>query len=165
MKLQSLLRNFGNNEYKGKKEIALSELKNYVEGYAGAIYVDKVEVFLEELNIDNDIVLVDLPGLGVDNKRHVEFTKDYIKEKAKAFVVCMSPFKVLQGQEIEFLSQINKNNPTIIQRAFWIINQWDLPNKTQQEEALNGFDKRVKEYNFGINDDRKNRQFQTSALN
>ena len=165
MKLQSLLRNFGNNEYKGKKEIALSELKNYVEGYAGAIYVDKVEVFLEELNIDNDIVLVDLPGLGVDNKRHVEFTKDYIKEKAKAFVVCMSPFKVLQGQEIEFLSQINKNNPTIIQRAFWVINQWDLPNKTQQEEALNSFDKRVKEYNFGINDNRKNRQFQTSALN
>ena len=94
--------------------------------------MDKVEVFLEELNIDNDIVLVDLPGLGVDNKRHVEFTKDYIKEKAKAFVVCMSPFKVLQGQEIEFLSQINKNNPTIIQRAFWVINQWDLPNKTQQ---------------------------------
>ena len=161
-KLQIILNNFGKEEYKRNKEIPLTELKNYVEGYAGAIFVDRVEVSLEKLSIEDDIVLVDLPGLGVDNNRHVEFTKDYIKEKAKAFVVCISPFNVLQGQEIDFLSEINKCDPTIIQRAFWVINKWDLPNQTQQKEALNSFDKRIQEYNFLV---RHNRRFQISALN
>lgn len=151
-----------NPDYQGRKEIQLSELGNYVEGYEGAIYVDKIEVFVENLNIADGIVLVDLPGLGVDNKRHKEFTQDYIKEKAKAFVVCINPFKVLQGEEIEFLAEINKKNPTIIQRAFWVINQWDIPNKTQKKEAINSFNQRVGDYNFIIKEERN---FQTSALN
>lgn len=151
-----------NPDYQGRKEIQLSELGNYVEGYEGAIYVDKIEVFVENLNIADGIVLVDLPGLGVDNKRHEEFTQDYIKEKAKAFVVCINPFNVLQGKEIEFLAEINKQNPTIIQRAFWVINQWDLPDNTHKLEAINSFNQRVGDYNFTIKEERK---FQTSALN
>jgi GTP-binding protein EngB required for normal cell division len=151
-----------NPDYQGRKEIQLSELGNYVEGYEGAIYVDKIEVFVENLNIADGIVLVDLPGLGVDNKRHEEFTQDYIKEKAKAFVVCINPFNVLQGKEIEFLAEINKKNPTIIQRAFWVINQWDLPDNTHKLEAINSFNQRVGDYNFTIKEERK---FQTSALN
>lgn len=163
-KSRLLVRNLTNPNpnYQGRKEIQLSELGNYVEGYEGAIYVDKIEVFLENLNIADGIVLVDLPGLGVDNKRHEEFTQDYIKEKAKAFVVCINPFKVLQGEEIEFLAEINKKNPTIIQRAFWVINQWDIPNKTQKKEAINSFNQRVGDYNFIIKEERN---FQTSALN
>ncbi|MDB9433992.1 dynamin family protein [Microcystis aeruginosa] len=163
-KSRLLVRNLANPDpdYQGRKEIQLSELGNYVEGYEGAIYVDKIEVFVENLNIADGIVLVDLPGLGVDNKRHKEFTQDYIKEKAKAFVVCINPFKVLQGEEIEFLAEINKKNPTIIQRAFWVINQWDIPNKTQKKEAINSFNQRVGDYNFII---KKERNFQTSALN
>ncbi|MDB9505697.1 dynamin family protein [Microcystis aeruginosa CS-338/01] len=163
-KSRLLVRNLTNpnSNYQGRKEIQLSELGNYVEGYEGAIYVDKIEVFVENLNIADGIVLVDLPGLGVDNKRHEEFTQDYIKEKAKAFVVCINPFKVLQGEEIEFLAEINKKNPTIIQRAFWVINQWDIPNKTQKKEAINSFNQRVGDYNFTIKEERK---FQTSALN
>ncbi|MGK7942155.1 MAG: dynamin family protein [Crocosphaera sp.] len=160
--LQSLLKQSQNPEYKGKKNIKLDQLQTYVEGYAGAMFIDKIEVFLQEFKISDDIVLVDLPGLGVDNKRHVTFTKNYIKEKAKAFVVCISPFNVLQGEEIQFISEINKYNPTIIQRAFWVINQWDLPNKTQKKEALNSFNKRVHQYNLNI---KQERQFQTSALN
>jgi GTPase Era involved in 16S rRNA processing len=163
-KIKLLVKNLANPnpDYQGRKEIQLSELGNYVEGYEGAIYVDKIEVFVENLNIEDDIVLVDLPGLGVDNKRHEEFTQDYIKEKAKAFVVCINPFNVLQGKEIEFLAEINKRNQTIIQRAFWVINQWDLPNNTQKQEAINSFNERVRDYNFTIKEERK---FQTSALN
>jgi len=163
-KSRLLVRNLTNPnpDYQGRKEIQLSELGNYVEGYEGAIYVDKIEVFVENLNIADGIVLVDLPGLGVDNKRHEEFTQDYIKEKAKAFVVCINPFNVLQGKEIEFLAEINKKNPTIIQRAFWVINQWDLPDNTHKLEAINSFNQRVGDYNFTIKEERK---FQTSALN
>jgi GTP-binding protein EngB required for normal cell division len=163
-KSRLLVRNLTNpnSNYQGRKEIQLSELGNYVEGYEGAIYVDKIEVFVENLNIADGIVLVDLPGLGVDNKRHEEFTQDYIKEKAKAFVVCINPFNVLQGKEIEFLAEINKKNPTIIQRAFWVINQWDLPDNTHKLEAINSFNQRVGDYNFTIKEERK---FQTSALN
>lgn len=163
IKLQALLSNWGNDAYKGIKEVTLSELRNYVEGYVGAIYVDKIEVFLENLNLGDDIVLVDLPGLSVDNKRHEEFTKSYIKEKAKAFVVCSPHDKVLQGKEIEFLSKINQQNSTIIERAFWVINKWDAANsKLEQTQSLDSFKAQAKTYSFSINAER---QFQTSAFN
>ena len=43
-----------------------------------------------------------------------------------------------------------------------MINQWDIPNKTQKKEAINSFNQRVGDYNFII---KKERNFQTSALN
>jgi len=161
-KLKLLLGDLGKGVYTGIKAIPIKDLKEYVEGHPGAIFVARMEVFLEKLNIPEDIVLVDLPGLGVDNKRHEEFTKEYIKEKAKAFVVCNNPFKILQGDEITFLSQINQQSSTIIQRSFWVINQWDLPDEKQKEQAISTFEKRIKEYDFTINDERL---FKTSALN
>jgi exonuclease VII small subunit len=108
------------------------------------------------------IVLVDLPGLGVDNQLHVEFTKQYIRDKAKAFVVCMKPKSLLDGEEITFLDEISRNNPTILQRAFWVINQWDTLNEQQRKEEEETFQEKVKIYNFDINNER---YFKVSALN
>jgi GTPase Era involved in 16S rRNA processing/exonuclease VII small subunit len=161
-KSKKLLSGWGNQDYKKTKEITLEQLNQYVEGHQDSIYIDSIEVFLKNIDIPDDIVLVDLPGLGVDNQRHVEFTKQYIRDKAKAFVVCMKPKSLLDGEEITFLDETSRNNPTILQRAFWIVNQWDTLNEQQRKEEEETFQEKVGNYNFNINNDR---YFKVSALN
>ena len=109
-----------------------------------------------------DIILVDLPGLGVVNQRHVEFTKTYIQQKAKAFVVCMKPNSLLEGEELEFLEEISRTNPTILQRSFWIINQWDKLNDQQKQQEEENFSQKVEQYGFTVT---RERFFKFSALN
>lgn len=145
-----------------KSQIQLDDLKQYVEGYKDSLFIDRIEVHLENIDIPDDIVLVDLPGLAVANKRHVQFTKEYIEEKAKAFVVCMKPKHLLEGEEIDFLAATNKKNPTILKRSFWVINQWDTLNEVQKQEEENNFQNKVRQYNFTII---KERCFKFSALN
>jgi GTPase Era involved in 16S rRNA processing len=153
--LEQLFQGWGKEEYKIlKKPIQLSDLKDYVEGHNDALFIDRIEVNLENIDIPNDIVLVDLPGLSVDNQRHVQFTKDYIQEKAKAFVVCMKPKSLLEGQEIRFLEETNRANPTILRRSFWVINQWDSLNNQERHEEEGNFDQKVKDYNFVITSER-----------
>lgn len=142
--------------------IPLSNLKQYIEGHEDALFIDRIEVCLSEVNIPSDVVLVDLPGLAVANQRHVEFTKKYIQEKAKAFVICMKPKHLLEGQEISFLEETNRNNPTILQRSFWVVNQWDTLNDQQKQEETLNFDQKVKQYGFSISQERF---FKLSALN
>jgi len=148
--------------YTTKKEIMLSELKQYVEGHEDSLFIDRIEVFLIDVNISKDVILVDLPGLAVVNQRHVDFTKAYIQERAKAFVVCMKPNHLLEGEEIKFLETTHRSNPKILQRSFWVINQWDTLNELQRQEALHDFDSKVQQYGFSISRDRF---FKFSALN
>ncbi len=140
----------------------LGQLKDYVtEDAEGILFIDRVEVSVKDIDVPTDIVLVDLPGLGVANKRHQQVTKNFIEKEAKAFVVCMKPFSLLEGEEIEFLEKMNKQNPSILQRAFWLTNQWDtlLPEQRKQEES--NFNEKVKSYGFKIDEDRV---FKVSAL-
>jgi GTPase Era involved in 16S rRNA processing len=160
-KLEKLITGWGTKKDE-KIEISIDRLNQYIEGHEDSLYIDRIEVFLENIDIPEGIVLVDLPGLAVANQRHVDFTKQYIREKAKAFVVCMKPKSLLEGEEITFLDETSRNNPTILQRAFWIINQWDTLNEQQRKEEEETFQEKVEEYNFNIN---KGRCFKTSALN
>ncbi|MFM8296416.1 MAG: hypothetical protein ACKN9E_17970 [Microcystaceae cyanobacterium] len=96
---------------------------------------DKIEVGVTDLDIPFGVILVDLPGLAVSNKRHIEFTKTYIKKEAKAFVVCGKPDHLFEGEEIELLEEINRNNSKILQRSFWVINKWDTVTSKQKEEV------------------------------
>ncbi|MBD2215161.1 dynamin family protein [Nostoc linckia FACHB-104] len=145
-----------------KKYIQIDELMYYVEGYEDALFIDRIEVELQDINIPSHVVLVDLPGLAVANQRHIQFTKEYIQHKAKAFVVCMKPKSLLEGEEIEFLEEINRINPTILQRSFWVINQWETLNDQQKKEEHENFYKKVKQYNFNISN---KRFFKFTALN
>jgi GTPase Era involved in 16S rRNA processing len=161
-KLKNLLQGWFKDSYKQRKQINVLDLSQYIEGHEDSLYIDRIEVFLKNINIPNDVVIVDLPGLSVANQRHVDFTKQYIREKAKSFVVCMKPKSLLEGEEILFLNEISRSNPTILQRSFWAINQWDTLNEQQQKEEQENFDLKVKDYNFDINSDRC---FKVSALN
>lgn len=159
-KLQQLLLNW-NRFPEPSKTISLSEMKTYVEGHGDALFIDRIEVF-SDIDLPNDIILVDLPGLAVSNIQHVQFTKRYIQEQAKAFVVCMKPKHLLEGEEINFLDETNKENATILQRSFWVINQWDTQNELHRKEEEQNFWSRVQSYHFAINPERF---FKVSALN
>jgi GTPase Era involved in 16S rRNA processing len=161
--LDQLFQGWGKDKYKTlKNPFQLVDLKKYVEGHEDSLFIDRIEVHLKDINIPSDIILVDLPGLAVANPRHVQFTKEYIQDKAKAFVVCMKPKQLLEGQEIEFLEETNRANPTILQRSFWVINQWDTLNEHQRHEEEQNFDQKIRQYNFIISRDRF---FKISALN
>lgn len=160
--LDKLVGNWDNNKYKNSKELTIKELKDYVEGHPDSLFIDRIEVSLLDINISKDIVIVDLPGLGVGNKRHIQFTKEYIQKKANAFVVCMKPKSLLEGDDIEFLESTNKVNPTTLQRSFWVINQWDSLDQQQRIEDEGKFNKAKSQYGFKINEQRF---FKISALN
>jgi len=137
------------------KEIRLSEMHRYVtEDYSDVLFVDKAEVFLTELDIPEGVVLVDLPGLGVVNPRHKKITEDYVKEQAKAFVIVSAVFHLLEGEEALLLERINKERPSVLQRAFWVINKWDTLNEQHKKEESANFESKVREYHFDVTPER-----------
>jgi hypothetical protein len=154
----------GWNKHSGEvKEITLAELPSHVtEDYEDVLFVDQAEIFLKEINIPENVVLVDLPGLGVVNPRHRKVTKSYVENDAKAFVIAMKVFHLLEGEEIELLAEIHSQRKRVLQRAFWTINQWDVLSGQQKKEELANFEQKIEHYGFHI---AKDRVFRVSALN
>ncbi|MFM8445723.1 MAG: dynamin family protein [Methylococcus sp.] len=145
------------------KEITLDELPHYVtEDYAEVLFVNQAEIYLTDVNIPENVVLVDLPGLGVVNPRHRKVTKTYVENDAKAFVIAMKVFHLLEGEEIELLAEIHSQRKRVLQRAFWVINQWDVLSSKQKREELANFEQKIEHYGFHIT---KDRVFKVSALN
>lgn len=145
------------------KEIALDELPSYVtEDYDDVLFVNQAEIFLTDVSIPDNVVLVDLPGLGVVNPRHRKVTKSYVENDAKAFVIAMKVFHLLEGEEIELLAEIHSQRKRVLQRAFWVINQWDVLSAQQKKEELVNFGQKIDRYGFQI---AKDRVFRVSALN
>lgn len=124
-KLEKLLKNW--KQCVGKsKEINLSDLQKYVtEGFEYTLFVDKIEIYLSTLKIPSNMTLVDLPGMGVKNKRHVEFTKNYVKDEAKVLVICGASDAPGGEQEELLLEEISKNHPKILQSSFLVISKQD----------------------------------------
>ena len=140
---------------KGRQDILIADLQRYVtESAESGLFTDRIEVHLKDINMPEDIILVDLPGLQVANERHRELTKDYIKHKAKAFVIVVKPKHLLEGEEIDFLDKINKSNPRILQRSFWAINQWDTLTTKERTQEVDNFKGKIRDYNFKINNER-----------
>ena len=159
--LKALIQGWG--RFSGEtREITLEELPNYVtEDYADVLLVNQAEIYLADANIPENIVLVDLPGLGVVNPRHRKVTKTYVENEAKAFVIAMKVFHLLEGEEIELLAEIHSQRKRVLQRAFWVINQWDVLSAKQKQEELGNFNQKIEHYGFHIIGDRV---FKVSAL-
>lgn len=145
------------------REITLDELPAFLtEEYADVLFVNQAEIYLADVNIPENVVLVDLPGLGVVNPRHRKVTKTYVENDAKAFVIAMKVFHLLEGEEIELLAEIHSQRKRVLQRAFWVINQWDVLSGKQKKEELANFNEKIDHYGFQIT---KDRVFKFSALN
>ena len=142
--------------------IPLNDLSKYVQGHEDSLFIDRIEVYLNNIDLPDDVILVDLPGLKVNNSRHIEFTKQYIRKQAKAFVVCLKPNDLLEGEEVKFLVNTNKSEPTVLNRSFWLMNKWDssLTDREKPQEERNFYEK-VRENSFRLGE---NRFFKVSAL-
>ena len=150
-----------NEKNNQSKQVSLLDLNSYIEGHPDSLFIDRIEVSVVDIDIPDDIILVDLPGVAVANPRHVNFTKEYLSHKAKAFVVCMKPKSLVEGKEAEFLKDINKTNSSILNRSFWIINQWDSLNQVEKQQEERNFQEKISNYHFNIE---RNRFFKISAL-
>lgn len=159
-KLETLLTNW--KKFVGKSEkIELSELQKYVtEGFEHTLFVDTIEIHLSTLKIPSNMTLVDLPGIGVKNKRHVEFTKNYVENKAKVLVVCGDYDRPGGEQEEILLEEISKNHAKTLQSSFLVISKQDLNITDRQRLQLEEYWKKTKDL-FVI---KSERFFQFSAL-
>lgn len=144
--------------------IQITELPKYVtsEKFQDHFLIRRVEVTLAGLVMPTGMVLVDLPGLGVDNPLHKKITKDYIEKEAKAFIVCFKPDSMMEGDEIRFLDEVNRQNPRILNRAFWLINKWDLQNDMHKAQIRATFQEKIADHGFKITEERR---YEVSALN
>lgn len=158
--LKQLLENWS-EQNTPSTEVNLTNLKSYVEGHPDSLFIDRIEVTVKDINLANDIVIVDLPGVAVSNLRHLNFTEDYLTKKAKAFVVCMKPRSLIEGEEAKFLKRIHAINPSILSNSFWIINQWDSLNAVEKRGEEENFQQKIIDYQFNIDPDRF---FKISAL-
>jgi GTPase Era involved in 16S rRNA processing len=141
----------------------LEEVQKYVnESYEDIIIVDRVEIFLKDFDVPENVVLVDLPGLAASNPRHKKITREYVSKTAKAFVFCMKPKHLLGVDECDMLAEIKKQNPRVLQRAFWLINQCDTLDEKQLNQETDNFREKCLNYDFEINESKFVR---VSALN
>jgi GTPase SAR1 family protein len=103
-------------------EKAFSLIKDDLE----AAFIDTIEIRLKNINIPEDVVIVDLPGVSVHNPRHREVTMDFIKRSAHAIVLVLSAKRILDKDENLILKNFIGSNINIQNKFFWVINQWDL---------------------------------------
>lgn len=150
-------------EHAYPKNIQLSELSIYVtEKFPESFLINRVEAVVTGIEIPQGMVLVDLPGLNVANPIHQNITKNYVEKEAKAFIVCLKPDHLMEGDEIRLLDEINQKSPQILKRAFWLINKWEQQDDTQRQQIRANFAEIVQSHGFEISEDRR---FEVSALN
>jgi hypothetical protein len=144
-----------------KKVITLEQARDYIEGHPESLFIERMEIEVEDIDLPDDMLFVDLPGLNVSNDQHIKITEDYIKGKAKAFVVCTD--RTLEGREINLLDEINRSPQWgALKRSFWLINKIDLFDAQQKKEIEESFHEMTKKHHFTISPEKV---FKVSAQN
>ncbi|MBV6442066.1 MAG: hypothetical protein EPGJADBJ_03764 [Saprospiraceae bacterium] len=143
--------------------IGQEELTNYVTvKNPDIILISRVEVFVPDIDLPDDMVLVDLPGLNVANPLHKKITRDFVEGQANSFVICMKPDHLLEGEEINLLQEVYQKIPGILEGAFWVFNKWELADEQQRRQGEETFAEKMNLHEFSV---MKDRQFKVSALN
>lgn len=104
-----------------------------------ASFIDRIDIYLQDLNIPPDVVIVDLPGVSVPNPRHQQVTREFIQNSAHAVVLVLASKKIRDKDEDEILRSYLDSGSNIFEKLFLVINQWDLltaPEIKQTEECI-----------------------------
>ena len=136
------------------KEKAFLLIKDELE----AAFIEKIEIRLKDLDIPDDVVIVDLPGVSVHNPRHRDVTLDFIKHSAHAIVLVLSAKRILDKDENLILKGFMGSNVNIQNKFFWVINQWDLVTDLDKKDVEADFEEMCED--LGIN---YIRSYRTSA--
>jgi GTPase Era involved in 16S rRNA processing len=138
-----------------KEDLEVDAVKDFVESNEYSIIISQAKVYLNTpiLSANNDIVLVDLPGVDADNKRHYKITYDFTitDAHAQAYIVVTSPDKIDTENTNIFLRSLAQNTKQI-SKAFWVINKSDQSEDLQ--ETKKSLAKKISESAISINYDR-----------
>lgn len=144
-----------------KKIITLEQARDYIEGHPESLFIERMEIEVDDIDLPEEMVFVDLPGLNVSNDQHIKITEEYIKGKAKAFVICTD--RTLEGREINLLDEINRSPQWgALKRSFWLINKIDLFDAQQKKEIEESFHEMTKKHQFTLSAEKV---FKVSAQN
>lgn len=131
-----------------QKDCSLEEMSTHIRDEREAMFLDRVEVFVNASGIPSDVQLVDLPGISVPNPRHEKLTYRFVTQDAHALVFVLRSTQLFNQDELDILEKIRSGESAIADKTFWVLNRWDALSEQQQAETLTGFQSRMKEYSI-----------------
>ncbi len=100
-------------------------MKDLVRNEREAMFLDRVEVFVNASGLPEDVQLVDLPGISVANPRHKRLTYRFVTQDAHAVVFVLRSTQLFVQDELELLEMIRIGESAIAEKTFWVIKRWD----------------------------------------
>lgn len=134
-----------------QRECSLEEMAVHIRDEKEAMFLDRVEVFINSAGIPEDVQLVDLPGISVPNPRHERLTYRFVTQDAHALVFVLRSTQLFNQDELDILERIRSGESAIADKTFWVLNRWDALSESQQAETLVGFQAKMKEYSIPDN--------------
>lgn len=129
------------------ERISIEEAQSLVRNERLAMFLDKIVLYLK-INIPDDIVLVDLPGVSVPNPRHRNLTFQFMSHEAHAVVFVLMASRLFDSDETEIIEEVREGDSFIKEKVFWVLNRWDSLSLYQKESTINNFEEKLKEFDI-----------------
>lgn len=128
------------------EEKSIEEMHSIVRDEREAMFLDRVEVRLENTDLPSDVVLVDLPGVSVPNPRHRNVTFRFISKDAHAVVFVLMATRLFDKDEVEIMQTIRAGESQINEKTFWVLNRWDALSSQQKGATVVDFEAKMEEF-------------------
>lgn len=129
-------------------EISINDIKEYREENFNCNLIKKIVIKLKDFNLNENVELIDLPGVNVSNDKHIDITKE-MSEKVNAFVFIEAEMKV-EGDLKKIAKNVKNKFPNIYNYSYLLKNKMaylKADEKNFDEKMLN-FDILRKELGF-----------------
>jgi len=147
-------------ETRGRVEqLSLDRACELIRNEKEAMFLDRIEFHLK-INMPEDVVLVDLPGVSVPNPRHRRLTFHFISHEAHALLFVLMASRLFDTDETKIMEVICDGDTKIREKTFWILNRWDSLKPQHKSETVNQFEQKLRA--FGISEGIS--YFKTNAL-
>lgn len=127
--------------------LSILDAKKLVRDERKAMFLDRIELHLP-MNIVDDVVLVDLPGVSVPNPRHRRLTFQFIAEEAHAVVFVLMASRLFDADESDVMEMLREGNTMMQEKTFWVLNRWDALSGQQRASTLEQFHHKLATFNL-----------------
>lgn len=132
-----------------QKECSLEDMAAYIRDEKEAMFLDRVNVFVNASDLPPDVQIVDLPGISVPNPRHKRLTYQFVTRDAHAIVFILRSTQLFSEDELDLLEKIRAGDSSIAEKTFWVINRWDaLTDEHSRDSTIANFRERMREANI-----------------
>ncbi|CAN2040803.1 Dynamin family protein [Candidatus Magnetomoraceae bacterium gMMP-15] len=136
---------FNDSNLRKIAKISIEEAQSLVRNERQAMFLDKIVLYLK-INIPEDVVLVDLPGVSVPNPRHRNLTFQFMSHEAHAVVFVLMASRLFDSDETEIIEEIREGDSFIKEKVFWVLNRWDSLSLYQKESTISNFEDKLREF-------------------